>query len=723
MIAAKELNTNEKYHVGSESFNFDERTQVINHIDTFGIFNRWGDIHSRGKKAHGVFYKGTRHINRLELLLNNKKPVLLSSAIKSDNEILSVDLTNPDIAKCNIKENSIHIRRHQLVKNGVFYEEIKIDNFTDCTCDLQIKLCFDADFCDIFEIRGMQRKVEAPKAKLSSSSDKIVFNYEGLDQIKRTTEILFKKEDGVSIHRSDAEFDVSLQSQQTRKIDYIIYFKSGEDGINSELPSFETIRQHVAQGVGRTNSMFAGIDTSNENFNNWLSRSASDLQSLLAKTKYGFYPYAGVPWYNTAFGRDGIITAMEVLWMAPHIARDALKFLAATQAVQKNAARDAEPGKIVHEMRFGEMANTGEVPFKRYYGTIDATPLFIMLAGMYYNQTGDVETIRSIWPNIKAAVDWMDNYGDIDGDGFVEYQHQSENGLTNQGWKDSYDAIMYANGELCKAPIALCEVQGYVYAAKNYAASLAHLVGENDFAKKLSGSATQLKQKFNQQFWDEELGSYVLALDGEKNPCKVLASNAGHCLFTGIAENYFAQQVAKQFMSEEMFSGWGVRTLASKEVRYNPMSYHNGSVWPHDNALIAFGLARYGHTTEAMKIFEGLFDASFFIDMQRMPELFCGFNRRPKEGPTSYPVACSPQAWAVGTVFMLLQACLQLKINGVTRQLLFNKPKLPAFLQQVRISNLKLGEHTCSFVAYRHSNDVSLHITDKPDDWDILITQ
>lgn len=723
MIAAKEVNTNEKYHVGSESFNFDERTQVINHIDTFGIFNRWGDIHSHGKKAHGIFYKGTRYMNRLELLLNNKKPVLLSSSIKSDNEILSIDLTNPDIAKCNIKENSIHIRRQQMIKNGVFYEEINITNFSDCTCDLELKLCFDADFCDIFEIRGMQRQVDAPKRKLSSSSDKICFDYEGLDHIKRQTEIHFKKEDGASIHRSNAAFDLKLQQQQTHKIDYIIYFKNDEEEATAELPSFETIRKDIAHDITQTDSIFAGIHTSNENFNNWLSRSLTDLQSLLAKTKHGFYPYAGVPWYNTAFGRDGIITAMEVLWMAPHIAKDALKFLAATQAKEKNAARDAEPGKIVHEMRFGEMANTGEVPFKRYYGTIDATPLFIMLAGMYYHQTGDIETIRSIWTNIKAAVDWIDRYGDLDGDGFVEYQHQSENGLTNQGWKDSYDAIMYSDGELCKAPIALCEVQGYVYAAKNYAAAMAATIGEHDYAEQLKQSAAQLKKKFNEQFWDQEMGCYVLALDGEKNPCRVLASNAGHCLFTGIAEKQHAQSIARQLLGEEMFSGWGVRTLASKEVRFNPMSYHNGSVWPHDNALIASGLANYAYTNEAMKIFEGLFDASFFIDMQRMPELFCGFTRRKKEGPTAYPVACSPQAWAVGTVFMLLQACLQLQINGVKKELVLHKPKLPAFLSQVRISNLQLGEQSCSFIAYRHSNDVSLHITEKPHDWTILIVQ
>jgi glycogen debranching enzyme len=469
--------------------------------------------------------------------------------------------------------------------------------------------------------------------------------------------------------------------------------------------------------------MFAGISTSNEQFTHWIHRSRADLISLITQTPYGLYPYAGVPWYNTAFGRDGIITAMEVLWVAPQVAKNALIFLAHMQAKEMIPAKDAEPGKILHEARSGEMANTAEIPFKEYYGTIDATPLFVMLAGMYYQHTADMAAIKNLWPNIKAAINWIDNYGDLDGDGFVEYKHKAENGLTNQGWKDSHDSVMYKNGELCEPPIALCEVQGYVYAAKNYASLLAEVLGEKDFAQQLKTEAAQLKQKFNEVFWDEESSCYALALDGNKKPCKVVSSNPGHCLFCGIVDDDKAAKLAATLLSADMFSGWGIRTLSEGGKRYNPMSYHNGSIWPHDNALIAAGLARYGFQKEAAKILSALFDASLFIELQRLPELYCGFPRRRGEGPTSYPVACSPQAWSVGAVFMLLQACLQIEIDAVKKTIVFKKPDLPPYLDRIAINHLPLGSASCDIELYRLDYDVSFNVIRKPADWSILIVK
>jgi glycogen debranching enzyme len=316
----------------------------------------------------------------------------------------------------------------------------------------------------------------------------------------------------------------------------------------------------------------------------------------------------------------------------------------------------------------------------------------------------------------------VDDWGDLDGDGFVEYAHKSQNGLTNQGWKDSHDSVTYANGELCKSPIALCEVQGYVYAAKKHTALLADARGEKSFSEQLKKSAADLKERLNTRFWDKTNGTYFLALDGDKNPCKVMASNMGHCLFTGIADKTYARSIAEHLMGEDMFSGWGVRTLRNSEVRYNPMSYHNGSVWPHDNALIAAGLARYGCMKEALVIMKGLFDASLFMELQRMPELFCGFNRRHNEGPTAYPVACSPQAWSVGVVFMLLQSCLRLEINGLKKKMVFTRPRLPQFIQHLVVSDLALGggDH-CDFEMHRHKSDVSFHVVYKPADWELVI--
>jgi glycogen debranching enzyme len=391
------------------------------------------------------------------------------------------------------------------------------------------------------------------------------------------------------------------------------------------------------------------------------------------------------------------------------------------QATEMIPEKDAEPGKIIHETRTGEMANTGEIPFGEYYGTIDATPLFVMLAGMYYKRTGDLETIKTIWSNILAALKWIDEYGDLDGDGFVEYKHKAENGLTNQGWKDSYDSVMYKDGQLADPPIALCEVQAYVYGAKKWASLLAAALGENELSVDLEKEAGDFKNKFNERFWDNELEGYVLALDGAKQPCSVMSSNAGHCLFTGIADDEKARLLAGSLMQKTMFSGWGIRTLSSKEHRYNPISYHNGSIWPHDNALIAYGFSLYGLHKEALMVMQGMFDASLFIELQRLPELFCGFERRKGEGPTAYPVACSPQAWSVAAVFLLLQGCLQLDINALTKQITFNKPVLPDYLDKIEIKDLKLGNDYCHFQLYRQQFDVGFNVIYKPDDWEVII--
>jgi glycogen debranching enzyme len=372
-------------------------------------------------------------------------------------------------------------------------------------------------------------------------------------------------------------------------------------------------------------------------------------------------------------------------------------------------------------MRKEEMADLGGIPFARCCGTVDATPLFVLLAGAYYERTNDVEFIRSIWPNIKRALHWIDTYGDLDGDGFVEYARKTSGGLRNQGWKDSSDAIFREDGSLVDGHVALCEVQGYVYAAKTHAATMARVLGQEGVADRLQREAETLRGQFERTFWCEEISTYALALDGEKNPCRVRSSNAGHALYTGIAGEERAEHVAETLFDERSFCSWGIRTIAHSEPRYNPMSYHNGSIWPHDNAIIASGLGAYGFKDKALDLLTSFFDASLFVDSQRLPELFCGFRRRTGKGPILYPVACIPQAWAAGSVFMLLQACLGLSINAPEQEINFYYPLLPPSLQKIEITNLRVGTATVDLQLDRHGRDVGVTILDRDGEVEVAV--
>jgi glycogen debranching enzyme len=601
--------------------------------------------------------------------------------------------------------------RSKFLVEGRCYEQIRVTNFGESTVELELALAYDADFHDLFEVRGTRRERRGRMMAPVLSDDRVGLGYCGLDDRQRSTWLDFSPAPA-RLDRRRAAYDLSLQPKQSALVSVVISCTTSDDPPELAAP-FEDAYGEVMQRIGDYQARVCSIQSSSLEFNEWVDRAGADLRMMITDTKYGPYPYAGVPWFSTPFGRDGIITALQSLWLHPELAYGVLRFLAAHQATSVDESADAEPGKILHEMRSGEMAAMREIPFGCYYGSVDSTALFLVLLAEYYRVTGDRELVTQLWPNVERALEWIDRYGDLDGDGFVEYGRRSRDGLVQQGWKDSHDSVFHADGRPARGPIALAEVQGYVYAAKRGIAEIAAMLGDVSRADRLAREAEALRQRFEEAFWCEDLGTYALALDGEKQPCRVRSSNPGHCLATGIVSPQRAKILADRLLDDDMFSGWGIRTLSASEQRYNPLSYHNGSVWPHDNALIVAGLARYGFKNHALRVFEGMFDASQSVDLNRLPELFCGFVRRRGEGPTAYPGACTAQAWSATAVFYMLQALLGLTIDGRARRVCFMRPVLPHFVGTLRIDHIRVGPHRVSVELHRYPDDVGLNVVER----------
>lgn len=708
-----------QYYIATTSSPADDRARVLKYGRMFFVFDRLGDVQTSGLGEEGLFYDGMRHLSELSLDLWSARPLLLSSTVATNNFIFTADLANLDVfseGNMVIHRGTLHLVRSRFLWRDSCFEKLMFVNHGLEEVNVPLRIGFDADFTDIFEVRGTARERRGRRLGEQINGNSATLAYEGLDRIVRQT-CIRSDVNASKVSPTAMEFELELRPKE--KVTLQLEICCSSEAVKESIGYTEALSSARFE-LAEMAREFPQITSSNSRFSDWIARSISDLEMMIAGNPERNYPYAGVPWFSTVFGRDGIITALQTLWLNPNIAKGVLEFLAASQAEETDSVADSEPGKILHEMRRSEMANLGEVPFGRYYGSVDATPLFIMLAGAYFDRTADRPFLNQLWPHIQRALKWIDEFGDVDGDGFVEYARHSGKGLVQQGWKDSNDSIFYADGKIAEPPIALCEVQGYVYAAKLAAARLTRMLGDVTGCSELELQAEALRTKFEEAFWCEDLGTYALALDGKKRPCRVRASNAGHCLYTGIAAPERARRVGETLMNPESFTGWGIRTVALTEARYNPLSYHNGSIWPHDNSVIANGMAKYGAKKLAGKILLALLDLSSEVELRRLPELFCGLKRRPTEGPTLYPVACSPQAWAAAAPFLILEGCLGISVQADRGRIIFDRPFLPEGIPQLSIRGLRCGNVAVDLLLERRNDSVLVHLENKQEDIEIV---
>jgi glycogen debranching enzyme len=698
---------------------------AIKEGETFLYSDIAGNLDDRREYGHGLYHRDTRFLSHFRLKVSGRDPILLSSS--SERAYMSyVDLTNPELfadGETTVPQQTLNIRRVRAI-HGRLFERIRVKNYNPHPVMASMTFSLAADFADIFTVRGFPTEepghAEPPQVRGSRAE----FTHQGIDRVTRKTVVEFGPEpDRLDVvgDQVTAEFTLALAPHQTRLISMTVDPVIGE--VRPLAIEFDSAVHHLRRSYEDWERECTQITTDNEVFNNLLVRGLRDLRALYTSTDQGGTIAAGIPWYVAVFGRDALITSHQLMSVNPKPARDALRLLARYQGRKVDPWRDEEPGKILHEIRRGELAGAGAIPHTPYYGSVDATPLFVFLYAQCFRWTGDLEFAQELLPNVTAALDWIDNYGDMDGDGFVEYQTRSPRGVHNQGWKDSFDSVVHADGELAAPPIALVEVQGYVYMAKVRMADVFEAIGDYRSAARLREEAAELKSRFNHAFWMEDEKFFAMALDGDKRQVRTVVSNPGHCLYADIVDMDKAAHVASRLLRPDMFSGWGVRTMSKGAVAYNPMSYHNGSVWPHDNALIAAGLKRYGQVKATNRVVTALFDASIHADYMRLPELFCGFTRRTPNQPVGYPVACSPQAWAAGAPLLMLQAILGISARAHENMLTINKPHLPPWLNVVELRNLRVGSSRISLVFRREGEITGFSLLDRKGDVRVLMEE
>jgi glycogen debranching enzyme len=704
---------------------FSGRVLAVKEGETFLYSDVAGDLDDRREHGHGLYHRDTRFLSHFRLRLSGREPVLLSSSAERA-YMAHIDLTNPELLQNGdvaVPQQTLNVRRVRVV-SGKLYERVRLKNYNPRPVSVVMSLSLAADFADIFEVRGLHRPARGHVDPPRVEDKRAHLSYTGVDGVVRRTIAEFDPPpDRLEVvgDRVEADFRLALAPHQTRLVSTTV--EPIVDEIRPAPADFDAAVHRLRRSYEDWERESTTVVTDNELFNGLIVRGLRDLRALYTATDRGGILAAGIPWYVAVFGRDALVASHQLLSINARPARDALRLLAHYQGTKVDPWRDEEPGKILHEIRRGELAGAGVVPHSPYYGSVDATPLFIFLWAQYFRWTGDLEFARELLPNVRAALDWIDRYGDRDGDGFVEYQSRAPAGITNQGWKDSRDAIVHVDGTLATGPIALVEVQGYVYMAKLRAADVFDAIADFRTAARLREEAEDLRRRFNEAFWMSEESFYALALDGEKRQVQSITSNPGHCLYADILEPERAEQVARRLLQPDMFSGWGIRTMSKSAVAYNPMSYHTGSVWPHDNAMIVAGLKRYGFIKATNRVATAIFDTAIHADYMRLPELFCGFTRRTPNRPVDYPVACSPQAWAAGAPLLMLQAMLGVSARAHENALTVNKPHLPPWLNFVELRNLRIGNSFISLLFRREGEITGFSLFDRKGDVRVLMEE
>lgn len=691
-------------------------TRVIKEGDLFFYSDDYGDLLAGDDRGLGMFTRDTRHLSRLEWRLEGIPTVPLDG--EADGATSRFRFTNKEGTGEDgntVGEDWLDITRKRWIYGGVVYETFSFVNRGDRPVQTRLTLSLDADFADMFVVRGWKGRV-GKREGVARTEQGVRFSYRGVDGALRTTDVETGCKHAEVEEDGTVRFPLHLESNVCRSVH--IRYIPGTDG---ERPEVLEEQQSLLKLEESEREWFVGspeVDSDWDDFNRMFARGMKDLRMLLTDLGDGPFPVAGLPLYAVPFGRDSLIAALQALPVRPEVARGTLRILARYQGKKEDAWRDEEPGKILHEIRFGELARSGQIPFTPYYGTIDATPLFLILIAEVYRWTGDLDFVREMVPHALEALSWINRYGDPAGTGYVSYAMKSSKGIRNQGWKDSEDSVVHRDGRLADAPIALSEVQGYVYMAKKRWAELFLLLGDTEQSVRLDREAEQLRERFARDFWMEDEQFVALALDGEGRQTGTVTSNPGHCLMTGILPPEQAERVARRLVEPDLFSGWGVRTKSSTCVSYDPDSYHNGSVWPHDNALILIGLKRLGYHREAERIMRGLIEASRHFE-HRLPELFSG-HERGDGGPLPYPVACSPQAWAAGTAFTILQTILGVEPDPVNRRIHLH-PALPEGMNRLSVRRLRLGTGLLDLTLVRDGNATRTWVETNTTGWDVVI--